>query len=74
MSVPKIICDRKTREKLGEDGLTEVQSQLHAVDCQTCGRPLGTDAPALVVNEMGEWGLPSCTIVGVVPQNGTIQP
>jgi hypothetical protein len=23
----------------------------------TCGRPLGTDAPALMVNEMDEWAL-----------------
>lgn len=57
MSVPKIICDRKTRDKLGEDGLTEVRAQLYAVDCQTCGRPLGTGAPALVVNAMDDWAM-----------------
>lgn len=57
MSVPKLICDRKTRDKLGEDGLAEVRAQLHAVDCQTCGRPLGTGAPALVVNDMHEWAM-----------------
>lgn len=55
MSVPKVICDRKTRDKLGEDGLAEVRSRLYAVDCQTCGRPLGTDVPALVVNDADEW-------------------
>jgi hypothetical protein len=57
VSVPKIICDRKTRDKLGEDGLTEVRAQLHAVDCQTCGQPLGTDAPALVVDAMDDWAM-----------------
>jgi hypothetical protein len=57
VSVPKIICDRKTRDKLGEDGLTEVRAQLYAVDCQTCGRPLGTDAPALVVNAVDDWAM-----------------
>jgi hypothetical protein len=57
VSVPKIICDRKTRDKLGEDGLAEVRAQLYAVDCQTCGRPLGTGAPALVVNATDEWAM-----------------
>jgi hypothetical protein len=57
VSVPKIICDRKTRDKLDEDGLAEVRAQLYAVDCQTCGRPLGTGAPALVVNEMDRWAV-----------------
>jgi hypothetical protein len=57
VSVLKIICDRKTRDKLGEDGLAEVRAQLYAVDCQTCGRPLGTGAPALVVDEMDEWAM-----------------
>jgi hypothetical protein len=57
VSVPKIICDRKTHERLGEDGLAEVRAQLYAVDCQTCGRPLGTDAPALVINEMHDWAM-----------------
>lgn len=40
-----------------EGGLAKVRAQLYAVDCQTCGRPLGTDAPALVVNAMGEWAM-----------------
>ena len=57
VSVPKMVCDRKTRDKLGEDGLAEVRAQLYAVDCQTCGRPLGTGAPALVVDEMNEWAV-----------------
>ena len=57
MSVPKIVCDRKTCDKLGEDGLIKVRSWLYAADCQTCGRPLGTDAPALVVSEIDEWAL-----------------
>lgn len=52
-----MICDRKTHDKLGEDGLAEVRAQLYAVDCQTCGRPLGTGAPALVVDEMNEWAV-----------------
>jgi hypothetical protein len=47
MSVPKMVCDRKTHDKLGEDGLIKVRSWLYAADCQTCGRPLGTDAPAV---------------------------
>jgi hypothetical protein len=57
MSVPKIICDQKTRDKLGEDGLAEVRSWLYAVDCQTCGHPLGTDTPVLVVNEIDKCAL-----------------
>jgi hypothetical protein len=52
-----MICDRKTRDKLGEDGLAEVRAQLYAEDCQTCGRPLGTGAPALVVDDMNEWAV-----------------
>jgi hypothetical protein len=57
MSVQRIIFDRKTHGKLGDDGLTEVQSCLYPVDCQTCGRPLGADTPALVINEMDSWAL-----------------
>lgn len=55
----EMLCDQKTREKLGEDGLTATAACLWAVDCQTCGRSLGIDAPALCVDEIAEYAMAS---------------
>lgn len=51
--LPEVLCDEKTKDRLGELGLAEVCASLHAVDCQTCGRRLGAGPPALVVLDMG---------------------
>ena len=45
-------CDQKTRDKLGDAGLAEVTAGLWAADCQTCGRALGGEPPALCVDEL----------------------
>lgn len=45
-------ASRKTVEQLGPDGLKELAAHLWSVDCQTCGRPLGAKAPALVINDL----------------------
>ena len=63
--LPEVLCDEKTRDKLGEDGLAAVTGRLWAGDCQTCGRPLGSEPPALCVDDAGEWATaalhhPSC--------------
>jgi hypothetical protein len=53
--LPEVLCDQKTRDKLGEDGLARVTAKLWAGDCQTCGRPLGSTPPALCIDDVGEW-------------------
>jgi hypothetical protein len=40
--------------RLGDEGLSRVCSNLWAVDCQTCGRPLGGKAPALCVDDLSD--------------------
>lgn len=44
--------DTETARRLGQDGLNDLVRNLWAKDCQTCGWPLGDDAPALVVEDM----------------------
>jgi hypothetical protein len=52
MGVREVQISEKIRGNLGDDGLREVCACLWPVDCQTCGRFLGDDAPSLVVNDM----------------------
>ncbi len=42
----------KIVQQLGRAGLEELAAHLWAVDCQTCGRPLGHRPPALVVDDL----------------------
>jgi hypothetical protein len=53
----EMLCDQKTRDTLGEEGLAAVAASLWAVDCQTCGRPLGTDPPALCIDDSVEYAI-----------------
>ena len=41
-----------TIDRLGDMAMRELAEHLWAVDCQSCGRPLGGRWPALVVNNM----------------------
>jgi len=41
------------QDKLGREGLAELAASLWPVDCQTCGRPLGSAPPALCVDDIG---------------------
>ena len=52
MAVDRMLISPAVRDKLGDRGVTEVGSWLWAVDCQTCGRPLGSRPPALCVDDM----------------------
>jgi hypothetical protein len=47
-----LLCDQKTQERLGTQALAETAGLLYAGDCQTCGRALGTEPPALCVDDM----------------------
>lgn len=49
--LPEVQCDQKTRDILGDDGIAEVTGSLWAGDCQSCGRPLGGEPPALCVDD-----------------------
>ncbi len=55
----EVLCDQKTKDKLGEDGLGEVTASLWAEDCQTCGRKLGSKPPALCVDDAGRYATAS---------------
>ena len=55
MGVVSLETDRTTRDRLGAAGLALVRASLWPKDCQTCGRPLGREAPALHVLELEEF-------------------
>lgn len=48
----QVEVDDATREALGPDVLERVWNNLWPVDCQTCGRPLGLERPALRVVDL----------------------
>lgn len=52
MTVGEVLISREIKDHLGDSGVTEVTGWLWAVDCQTCGRPLDSDPPALCVDDM----------------------
>jgi hypothetical protein len=45
--MPKLMITEEIRQNLGQAGLEEVAGNLWPNDCQTCGRPLGKEPPAL---------------------------
>ena len=53
MGVAQAVVDDEITRRLTPDGVNQVLSSLWAVDCQMCGRSLGTKPPALVVYDMG---------------------
>lgn len=52
MAVTKLVVDTAIPERLGQDCMNELAGALFAVDCQTCGKPLGTEPPALCLDDM----------------------
>lgn len=55
MGLAALETDQVTRHRLGAAGLALVQASLWPKDCQTCGRVLGSAAPALHVLELEEF-------------------
>jgi len=55
----EVLCDQKTKDKLGEDGLADVTASLWPRDCQTCSRKLGPDPPALCIDVVSAWAVAS---------------
>ena len=53
-----LVCEL-TRRKLGDRGVAELAECLWPVDCQSCGRLLGDDPPAVVVDEMNSGAVAS---------------
>ena len=51
MTISELAIDDKIHYKLSEDGLRDLCTSMWAVDCQTCGRFLGDEAPALCVDD-----------------------
>lgn len=52
MAVQKLKLTEKIETKLGQEGLRQVAAHLWARDCQTCGKSLGSEPPALYVIDM----------------------
>jgi hypothetical protein len=50
MAVATLWVSELTQQRLGDDGLAELTACLWAVDCQSCGRLLGDDPPAVCVD------------------------
>jgi hypothetical protein len=51
MGVEKALINEKISSELGEEGLRDLFACLWPVDCQTCGRFLGDEPPALCVDD-----------------------
>ena len=52
MAVGTLWVSELTRQRLGDDGLAELAACLWPVDCQSCGRLLGDDPPAVCVDDL----------------------
>jgi hypothetical protein len=47
------LTDERTQSRLGDDSLDEVLASLWPGDCQSCGQPLGSLPPVLLVDDLG---------------------
>jgi len=47
-----VLLSPDVQEGLGSAGVAEVTASLWPADCQTCGRPLGAQPPALAVDDV----------------------
>lgn len=52
MVLGNVLISPDTRANLGPGGVAELTASLWPVDCQTCGRPLGSQPPALAVDDV----------------------
>ena len=52
MAVGEMLVSPDIEGKLGKDGVAAVAASVWPVDCQTCGKPLGSRPPALCVDDM----------------------
>ncbi len=52
MVLGNVLISPDTRANLGPAGVAELTASLWPVDCQTCGRPLGAQPPALAVDDV----------------------
>lgn len=51
MGVEKVLISERSTSELGDEGLRDLLACLWPVDCQTCGRFLGQEPPALCVDD-----------------------
>jgi tetratricopeptide (TPR) repeat protein len=52
-SISRVLVSDNVEEQFDEAGLTRVLDSLYPVDCQTCGRSLGSAPPVLHVDDYG---------------------
>ena len=53
MTDSQVVISDDIQAELDEVGLTQVMASLYPVDCQTCGRPIGSARPILHVDDFG---------------------
>ncbi|MFJ8870587.1 hypothetical protein ACIRD6_33150 [Streptomyces sp. NPDC102473] len=53
MAVTELLVAKEIMTRLSQKARQEVAFNLHKQDCQTCGRPIGDQAPALAVDDCG---------------------
>ena len=61
MAVSRMIVSDDVKSRLGDRGVRQVGDCLWAVDCQACGKPLGSRPPALCVDDMTNFAAASLT-------------
>ncbi|WP_067829130.1 hypothetical protein [Actinomadura kijaniata] len=52
MAVASVLVSPQIQDQLGDEGLAEVTRHLWPADCQSCGKPLGSQRPSLVVDNL----------------------
>lgn len=53
MAVADLRLSAETRQKLGRQGVADLSRELHAIDCQVCGVPLGTHPSGVSITDLG---------------------
>lgn len=53
MAVADLRLSADARQKLGRQGIADLSRELHAIDCQVCGVPLGTQTPGVSITDLG---------------------
>jgi hypothetical protein len=53
MAVPELCVADEIKARLSAKTLREIADNLHKRDCQTCGRPIGDQTPALSIDDGG---------------------
>lgn len=53
MAVTELYIDDGIRSRISAEALKQVAANVHKRDCQTCGKPIGAQTPALAIDDAG---------------------